>query len=128
MTAIMSSLDRTNGVTLVGFAARTANLTGSWIDLLDYEGQVMVLLAGTRSTGDLASALEHSDDGVTGAGAVDANAFSGLAAVTAGTTFLLQASLNISATKRFVRYVGTATNTPSHNYGLLIVGQKKYQT
>jgi len=115
---------------LVPVAARTTTLTGTAVNVADYDGTIRIIFHGLRTTGDLVPTIEHSD--VSGSGFVDITAqlatppgATGFTTVLSGTSFLQEASLDVSAVKGFIRFIGTASNTPNHTYGATIVGMKK---
>jgi len=115
-------------VALAPVAARTSTLTGTALDLLNYDGLAKIILHGVRVTGDLLPTIEDSADGTTGwvvipAGALD----SAFASIVAGTDFLVSKTLEVGIVKRFIRFIGTASNTPSHNYGSTVAAMKKYR-
>jgi hypothetical protein len=110
---------------LAAVAVRTATLTGTGVDIKEYEGVMKVALHGLRTTGDLAGKLQDSADNSTGWADLSTDKFAGFTAIAAGTDFLQVVDLKVDGCKRYVRFVGTATNTPSHTYGATISGAKK---
>ena len=108
-------------------ASRTSTLTGTGIDVLEYEGVALVLLnasAGTGTSPTLDVKLQHSDDDSTYED-VTSGAFSQVtdAAETAGVKVM---KLNVSDLKRYLRVVGTiAGTTPSFDFGVEFVGITK---
>lgn len=115
---------------LAAVAARTSTLTGTAIDLRDFDGSVRIILKGVRTTGDLVPTIEASD--VSGSGFADITSSlqtppgaTGFGTINSGTDFVQEANLDVSAVKGFVRFIGTASNTPNHTYGVAVVGLKK---
>ena len=127
MTHLLNALAQAAGVELAPAASRTSTLTGTGIDVLEYEGVALVLLnasAGTGTNPTLDVKLQHSDDDSTYED-VTSGAFSQVtdAAETAGVKVM---KLNVSDLKRYLRIVGTiAGTTPSFDFGVEFVGITK---
>jgi hypothetical protein len=127
MTHLLNALAQATGVELAPAASRTSTLTGTGIDVLEYEGVALVLLnasAGTGTSPTLDVKLQHSDDDSTYED-VTSGAFSQVtdAAETAGVKVM---KLNVSDLKRYLRVVGTiAGTTPSFDFGVEFVGITK---
>ncbi len=127
MTHLLNALAQTVSAALAAAARRTSTLTGTGIDVLDYEGVALVLLntsVGTGTTPTLDVKLQHSDDNYTFAD-VTSGAFTKVtsAAETAGVKVM---KVNVSDLKRYLRVVGTiAGTTPSFDFGVEFVGIKK---
>ena len=127
MTHLLNALAQATGVELAPAASRTSTLTGTGIDVLEYEGVALVLLnasAGTGTSPTLDVKLQHSDDDSTYED-VNSGAFSQVtdAAETAGVKVM---KLNVSDLKRYLRIVGTiAGTTPSFDFGVEFVGITK---
>ncbi len=127
MTHLLNALAQATGVELAPAASRTATLTGTGIDVLEYEGVALVLLnasAGTGTSPTLDVKLQHSDDDSTYED-VTSGTFSQVtdAAETAGVKVM---KLNVSDLKRYLRVIGTiAGTTPSFDFGVEFVGITK---
>lgn len=127
MTHLLNALAQATGVELAPAASRSSTLTGTGIDVLEYEGVALVLLnasAGTGTSPTLDVKLQHSDDDSTYED-VTSGAFSQVtdAAETAGVKVM---KLNVSDLKRYLRIVGTiAGTTPSFDFGVELVGITK---
>lgn len=127
MTHLLNALAQAVGLVLAAAAQRTSTLTGTGIDVLDYEGVALAVLnasAGTGTTPTLDVKLQHSDDDSTYAD-VTGGVFTQVtdAAETAGVQVL---KVNVSDLKRYVRVIGTiAGTTPSFDFGVEFVGIKK---
>ncbi len=127
MTHLLNALAQATGVELAPAASRTSTLTGTGIDVLEYEGVALVLLnasAGTGTNPTLDVKLQHSDDDSSYED-VTSGAFSQVtdAAETAGVKVM---KLNVSDLKRYLRIVGTiAGTTPSFDFGVEFVGITK---
>lgn len=127
MTHLLNALAQATGVELAPAASRTSTLTGTGIDVLEYEGVALVLLnasAGTGTNPTLDVKLQHSDDDSTYED-VNSGTFSQVtdAAETAGVKVM---KLNVSDLKRYLRVIGTiAGTTPSFDFGVEFVGITK---
>jgi len=127
MTHLLNALAQATGVELAPAASRTSTLTGTGIDVLEYEGVALVLLnasVGTGTSPTLDVKLQHSDDDSTYED-VTSGTFSQVtdAAETAGVKVM---KLNVSDLKRYLRIVGTiAGTTPSFDFGVEFVGITK---
>ena len=127
MTHLLNALAQATGVELAPAASRTSTLTGTGIDVLEYEGVGLVLLnasAGTGTSPTLDVKLQHSDDDSTYED-VTSGAFTQVTDVaeTAGVKVM---KLNVSDLKRYLRVVGTiAGTTPSFDFGVEFVGITK---
>lgn len=127
MTHLLNALAQATGVELAPAASRTSTLTGTGIDVLEYEGVALVLLnasAGTGTNPTLDVKLQHSDDDSTYED-VTSGTFSQVtdAAETAGVKVM---KLNVSDLKRYLRVIGTiAGTTPSFDFGVEFVGITK---
>ena len=127
MTHLLNALAQTVGLVLAAAARRTSTLTGTGIDVLDYEGVALAVLnasEGTGTTPTLDVKLQHSDDDSTYAD-VTSGAFAQVTDV-AGTAGVQILKVNVSDLKRYVRVIGTiAGTTPSFDFGVEFVGIKK---
>lgn len=127
MTHLLNALALATSAALAAAARRTSTLTGTAIDVLEYEGVALVLLntaAGTGTTPTLDVKLQHSDDNSTFSD-VTSGAFSQITDV-AGTAGVKVMKVNVSDLKRYVRVLGTiAGTTPSFDFGVEFVGIKK---
>jgi hypothetical protein len=127
MTHLLNALAQATGVELASAASRTSTLTGTGIDVLEYEGVALVLLnasAGTGTSPTLDVKLQHSDDDSTYEDVTNGT-FSQVtdAAETAGVKVM---KLNVSDLKRYLRVIGTiAGTTPSFDFGVEFVGITK---
>ena len=127
MTHLLNALAQAVGLVLAAAAQRTSTLTGTGIDVLDYEGVTLAVLnasAGTGTTPTLDVKLQHSDDDSTYAD-ITGGAFTQVTDV-AGTAGIQVLKVNVSDLKRYVRVIGTiAGTTPSFEFGVEFVGIKK---
>ena len=127
MTHLLNALAQAVGFVLAAAARRTSTLTGTGIDVLDYEGVALIVLnasAGTGTNPTLDVKLQHSDDDSTYAD-VNAGAFAQVTDV-AGTAGVQVLRVNVSDLKQYLRVIGTiAGTTPSFDFGVEFVGIKK---
>lgn len=105
---------------MVVAASQASTVTSSAVDLLQYEGPMLLVQNKGAGTGTLDGKLQHSQDGSTGW--TDA----GLAFTQATTAANLQTLyFDPKALQRYVRYVGTIVTGP-HLLGVTVSGTKKY--
>jgi len=128
MTHLLNALAQTVALTLAAAARRTSTLTGSAVDVLDYEGVATVILnasaavAGTNPTLDVK--VQHSDTTTSGDFAdVTGGAFTQVTDAAS----LQVLKLNVSALKRYLRVIGTigGTSTPTFDFSVEFIGIKK---
>lgn len=101
-------------------AANTAAATSTAVDLIDYEGPVLVVQNHGTGTGTLDGKIQDSADGST-----DWQDVSGLTFTQVTTTANTQKiAFNAKGVRRYVRYVGTIVTGP-HLIGVTLVGHKK---
>jgi hypothetical protein len=129
MTHLLNALSQALGLVLAAAARRTSTLTGTAIDVLDYEGVALVVLnasVGTGTTPTLDAKLQHSDTTTSGDFVdVTAGSFTQVTDV-AGTAGVQVKKVNVSDLKRYLRVIGTiAGTTPSFDFGVEFVGIKK---
>lgn len=104
-------------------AANTAAATSGWIDVRQYEGDLVFLINPGAITGSCTPSIEDAtDSGGTGAAAVAANegAYTALAANTAR-----KYTINASAVRGWVRFVGTIVTGPAL-IGVQLLSRPKY--
>lgn len=126
MTASLNAAAKFIASVLALLISRTATLTGTAIDILDYEGQAIFTLsagaatAGTNPTLDVV--IQHSSDN-SSFSAVTGGAFTQVTTTASLQTIVL----NVSDLKRYVRVVGTlgGTSTPTFPWSATFYGQKK---
>lgn len=127
MTNLLNALSQTVGSVLAPAARRTTTLTGTGIDVLEYEGVALVLLnasAGTGTTPTLDVKIQHSDDDSAYTDVYD-GAFTQVTS-DAGTAGVKVMKIVVSDLKRYLRVVGTIAGTsPSFDFGVEFVGIKK---
>jgi len=102
--------------------ARTANVTGSGVDISAYQGNLKIILdsaAGSGTSPTLDVKIQNSADGTT------YTDVAGAAFAQVTTTASLQSiRLDTRSVKKYIRAVGTIGGTsPSFNFAVLAVGQ-----
>ena len=130
MTNPMNALSHAYALVLAPPIARTATLTGTALDVLDYEGSCLIVLnaaaatAGTTPT--LNVKLQHSATTTSGDFVdVTSGAFTAVTDV-AGTAGVQYLKFNASDLKRYLRVIGTiAGANASFDFTVEFVGVKK---
>lgn len=124
----MPPLDRSLAMaTVLGESAVvTADGHGTVLDMKDYEGVGLFVLAAHNTAGSsptLATKLQHSDASGSGMADVTGGAFTGL--TTDDGKQVLR--LDISHLKRYVQFVRDigGSSTPSYNVGEFVIANKK---
>lgn len=107
-------------VSLSAAASQASTVTGSAVDLIEYEGALSVVQNHGTGTGSITGKIQDSADGST-----DWQDVSG-AAFTASTTTadIKSLALNRAAIRRYIRYVGTIVTGPQ-NVAVQMIGVKK---
>lgn len=119
----MSRFNFAGGATalnLVASGSQASTVTGSAVDLLDYEGPVFVIQNHGTGTGTLDGKLQDSADGSTGWADV-----SGLTFTQSTTTADIKSlAVDPRSVRRYIRYVGTIVTGPQ-NVAVQLAGMKK---
>ena len=89
-------------------AANTAAATGTGVDLIDYEGPVLITQNHGVSTGSLAGKIQDSADNTNFADIVPAVNF----ASETTTVGVQQVAIQSKQVRRYIRYLGTVTTGP----------------
>lgn len=92
-----------------GSKAATANATGSWIDITQYEENMAIVQDIGSVTGSIAGKLQHADDG-SGTNSADVTGATFTSATAAGIQKIV---VNTNGLKPFVRYIGTIVTGPA---------------
>jgi hypothetical protein len=135
MAILSTGLEKLSHFALAPTAARTADLDGTAVDLVEYEGDIIVILdveAGGTSTLDVK--LQSSD--TSGGAYTDVTAVFDLNGTEQASAAVAFAQVSTSASKqylvfprgdakRFIKAVST-TSTSTHTYSINAVGAKKY--
>lgn len=107
-------------VSLSASASQASTVTGSAVDLIDYEGPIAIVQNHGIGTGTLDGKIQDSPDGSTGWADVSGAAFT-QSTTTADCKVL---ALNPKQIKRYIRYVGTIVTGPQ-NVAVQLIGVKK---
>jgi hypothetical protein len=135
MAILSTGLEKLSHFALAPTAARTADLDGTAVDLVEYEGDIIVILdveAGGTSTLDVK--LQSSD--TSGGAYTDVTAVFDLNGTEQASAAVAFDQVSTSASKqylvfprgdakRFIKAVST-TSTSTHTYSINAVGAKKY--
>ena len=126
MSVIQQNLDKITVFAGVATAAKTSTATSSAIDLLEYDGDILLILdcaAGTGSSPTLDIKLTECD--TTGGTYTDLSGAT-FTQVT-GSASLQTLVINKDSAERFVKIVSTiGGSTPSFTFSLNAVALKKY--
>ncbi len=128
---LLNALAQAVGLSLAESDQRTSTLTGSAVDIQDYEGVALAVLnsgaasAGTTPTLDVK--VQHSDTTTSGDFADVTGATFTQVTEVAGTAGVQVLKLNVSNLKRYIRVIGTigGTATPTFDFGVDFIGFKK---
>jgi len=123
---LLNALSQAYVLSLAEADERTTTLTGTGIDVLDYEGVCLAILnsgaASAGTTPTLNVKLQHSDDDSTYADVTD-GAFT---EVTDAAAVVEALKFNVSDLKRYLRVIGTiAGSGATFDFGVEFVGIKK---
>lgn len=108
-------------------AADTAAATGSWIDVRDYEGDlVFTVQVGVVGGGQIVPAIQHaSDDQGAGAATLTLNEGAFTTVTTSNDPLTQKRTANAKSTLGFVRFIGTVTTGPAQ-VGASMLAHPKY--
>ena len=95
-------------VSLSAAASQASTVTGSAVDLIDYEGPVVIIQNHGTGTGTLDGKIQDSADGSTGWADVSGATFS----QSTTTPDCKTLALNPKQIRRYIRYVGTIVTGP----------------
>lgn len=107
-------------VHLSASASQASTVTGTGVDLIDYDGPVAIVQSHGTGTGSLAGKIQDSADNSTDWQDVSGAAFSS-ETTTAGIQKIV---LNSKGVRRYIRYVGTIVTGPQ-NVAVALIGFKK---
>ncbi len=119
----MSRFNFASGATalnLVASGSQASTVTGSAVDLLDYEGGVSIVQNHGTGTGTLDGKIQDSADGSTGWADVAGATFT----QSTTTADIKSLALDPKSIRRYIRYVGTIVTGPQ-NVAVSLVGMKK---
>ena len=107
-------------VSLSASASQASTVTGSAVDLIDYEGPVAIIQNHGTGTGSLTGKIQDSPDGSSDWQDVPGAAFS----QSTTTADIKSLALNPKSLRRYIRYVGTIVTGPQ-NVAVQLIGVKK---
>ena len=126
MSVIQQNLEELTVVAGVATAAVTSTATSSAIDLLEYDGDVMLILdsaAGTGTSPTLDIKITECD--TTGGTYTDLSGATFTQVVDGASMHAL--AINKDSAERFIKIVQTITgSTPSFTFSVNLIGVKKY--
>lgn len=135
MSILSTGLEKLQHFALAPTAVRTTNLSGTAVDLNDYEGDVVVILdVAASGTSTLDVKIQSSDTSGGSYGDVTTAFYRDGAEVASAAVAFAQVSTSASkqylvfpkgAAKRWIKAVST-TSSSSHTYSINAVGAKKY--
>lgn len=107
-------------VILSASASQASTVTGSAVDLIDYEGPVRIVQNHGTGTGTLDGKIQDSADGSTGWADVSGATFS----QSTTTADVKSLAIDPKQIRRYIRYIGTIVTGPQ-NVAVTLVGMKK---
>tara|TARA_Y100000114_G_scaffold50257_1_gene45860 strand:- start:70 stop:456 length:387 start_codon:yes stop_codon:yes gene_type:complete len=127
MAVSIQNLENLEVVTVRSLAGTTANHTSAATSLVDYEGDVMLVLNATAGTGtDTPTLTVRIKQNDTSAGSYDFITGAEFTPVT-DTASVQKLVLNSNAIKRFIKINAQVSGTnPSFSYSVNLVACKKY--
>lgn len=135
MSILSTGLEKLQHFALAPTAVRTSNLSGTAVDLNDYEGDVVVILdVAASGTSTLDVKIQSSDTSGGSYGDVTTAFYRDGSDVASAAVAFAQVSTSASkqylvfpkgAAKRWIKAVST-TSSSSHTYSINAVGAKKY--
>jgi hypothetical protein len=135
MSILSTGLEKLQHFALAPTAVRTTNLSGTAVDLNDYEGDVVVILdVAASGTSTLDVKIQSSDTSGGSYGDVTTAFYRDGSDVASAAVAFAQVSTSASkqyivfpkgAAKRWIKAVST-TSSSSHTYSINAVGAKKY--
>jgi hypothetical protein len=131
MPASIKSLVLSEVRALAVSATRTATLTGTGVQVDDFEGMAVATLHSAKGTANADNILDvklQECDTIGGTYADIAGAAFSTVLGTGGADVLADIPVDMTMAKKFIRVVGTVGGTtPSFVYGVTIRGFKKYR-
>lgn len=110
-----------------GAKANTAAATSAWIDVRKYEGDlVIVSQVGTVTAGTVTPTIEDATDGSgTGGAGITPNEGAFTVVTTSNDPLTEKRTINASAVRGWIRYVGTIATGPA-DAGVVLLSHPKY--
>lgn len=126
MTNLLNALAQHNELTLSVPATNTSTVTGTGVDVTDYEGIGLVVLNSAKGTGTTPTLNGKVQDCATVGGTYADVSGATFAEITDSADTLEVIAINVSNVKGFIRFVGTIAGTsPSFVCGVSFIGIKK---
>lgn len=135
MSILSTGLEKLQHFALAPTAVRTADLSGTAVDLNDYEGDIVVILdVASGGTSTLDVKIQSADTSGGSYSDVTTAFYRGGSEVASAAVAFTQVSTSASkqylvfpkgAAKRYIKAVST-TSSSSHTYSINAVGAKKY--
>lgn len=120
---IQNSAVGATSISLSAPASQGSTVTGTGVDIRDYEGYLIVTQqVGVVTAGSITGKLQDSDDNSTGWADVTGATFT--AVTTSNDPLTESITIHVNAVKRYVRYVGTIVTGPAL-VGVSAVGATK---
>lgn len=124
----MQDLIQANVIEALANAVRTSTVTGSAIDVRQYEGKGQVILSTSAATAGTSPTLNVKlTESATSGGSYTDVASGAFEEVTDAADSTQMIPIDFAASKGFLKVVGTigGTSTPTFGFSVTIVGRKK---
>lgn len=126
MSNLLNALAQHNELTLAVPATNTSTLTGTGVDVTDYEGIGLVVLNSALGTGTTPTLDGKVQDCATVGGTYADVSGATFTQITHAADAMEVIAINVSNVKGFIRIVGTIAGTnPSFVCGAVFIGIKK---
>ena len=126
MSVIQQNLDKLTVTAGVATAAKTSTATSSAIDLLEFDGDILLVLdsaAGTGSSPTLDIKIQDSDASSGTYGDLSGATFTQVT----GSASMQTLAINKDSSKRFIKIVQTiGGSSPTFTFSINLIGLKKY--
>ena len=126
MSVIQQNLDKLTVTAGVATAAKTSTATSSAIDLLEFDGDILLVLdsaAGTGSSPTLDIKIQDSDASSGTYGDLSGATFTQVT----GSASMQTLVINKDSAERYIKIVQTiGGSTPSFTFSINLIGVKKY--
>lgn len=124
----MGNIVQANVVEALACAERTSTVTGSAVDVREYEGKGQVILMSSAATAGTSPTLDVKlQDSTTSGGSYSDVTGATFTQVTDAADSTEMIPIDFDASDGFIKVVGTigGTSTPTFQFGVAIIGQKK---
>lgn len=102
--------------------SRASTFSGAWVDVLQFEGELVILQHVGAVTGSIVGKIEDADDN-SGTGAADV-AGASFAIVNSGTSTIQKLVIDKNACRRWIRFTGTIVTGPVLHCASLVARRK----